>query len=397
MGLATDAVIPVGCPGTGETGAPSAADECNTILAAAGLTARVKRQDEVVIVCARTSLFVAAGEVLLQRRLCVNRRPQTDEDRAANISLLVGVLARDVLGADLSHINAQRIVDGDLCDLCHLLEILSTLSLASAPADRQGCAEPVRQAAGSPFPSPLHDQQRQPSVAFMHQAPSCGRKRRQTRPAKATKNLRHVYADALALRGASACRRAQVAADATRHRRLRLHPDARQLAMRYLDANLAAQAKHLGALKQAGRLKVVLAAQRKARLSALQSLQHQQRSRAYGERVYAIRACKFAAQLAAAEKSCCMRRRLAEERVFQAAFQEAVQAEKQRWLLLRDRQAAGGCLKPERKAPSKRLAQQDGLELGSGASSKRRSKRRRLGCSLRRSNIESELTTSVLT
>lgn len=51
----------------------------------------------------------------------------TREDRLHNMQVLVDTLATDVLGMDLSHIQASEIVDGDVAQVGNLVEIFDGL------------------------------------------------------------------------------------------------------------------------------------------------------------------------------------------------------------------------------------------------------------------------------
>ncbi len=57
----------------------------------------------------------------------VVRNPRTIEDEIHNSRLVVDTLAHDVLNASLSHIQGERIVNGDRETIANLLEVFKGL------------------------------------------------------------------------------------------------------------------------------------------------------------------------------------------------------------------------------------------------------------------------------
>ncbi|KAG1673769.1 hypothetical protein FOA52_002338 [Chlamydomonas sp. UWO 241] len=100
----------------------------NYVLAASGLTTTVTTIDEVCVICASTSLLVAATEVLLGTQLPgVIRHPASSLERTHNLNEVVGAVSQ-LLGMELSHIDGGRIAqEGSLPDIGDLVEIVATL------------------------------------------------------------------------------------------------------------------------------------------------------------------------------------------------------------------------------------------------------------------------------
>ncbi|EFJ50927.1 hypothetical protein VOLCADRAFT_116649 [Volvox carteri f. nagariensis] len=100
---------------------------CNKVIVYAGLITRVANVEEVRVVCSSSSLLVAALEGFLGRRLeNVLRTPETPDERAYNLGIVVNVLSQ-LLSCDLSHISGERIVEGSIEDIANMLELLAVV------------------------------------------------------------------------------------------------------------------------------------------------------------------------------------------------------------------------------------------------------------------------------
>jgi len=98
---------------------------------AAGLVAHVETEEDMRIICAQTSVFVAACEAVTGQPLKgINRHPSTVEDRAENMSVVIQRIAA-LLNTDLNHLSGARIACGDLKDIFNLVEILAALTFVS--------------------------------------------------------------------------------------------------------------------------------------------------------------------------------------------------------------------------------------------------------------------------
>ena len=126
---------------------------CNRVLATAGLRATVASVQDVRVICTSTSLFVAACEALLGRKLGgIERRPTTPEQRAMNIDAVILELQDNVIKTSLSHISGTAVVAGELRPIRDLLELLKLLAGGSKPptAGRGRRGGPPRRAGGTP-------------------------------------------------------------------------------------------------------------------------------------------------------------------------------------------------------------------------------------------------------
>ena len=153
-------------PAAPEAAAPEAADGtwreleeaeavalCNRVLATAGLRATVASVQDVRVICTSTSLFVAACEALLGRKLGgIERRPTTPEQRAMNIDAVILELQDNVIKTSLSHISGTAVVAGELRPIRDLLELLKLLAGGSKPptAGRGRRGGTPRRARGTP-------------------------------------------------------------------------------------------------------------------------------------------------------------------------------------------------------------------------------------------------------
>uniref|UniRef100_A0A061RXQ2 DUF5745 domain-containing protein n=1 Tax=Tetraselmis sp. GSL018 TaxID=582737 RepID=A0A061RXQ2_9CHLO len=107
-----------------ENGVADVLNMCNRMLDAAGLVAHVETEEDMRIICAQTSVFVAACEAVTGQPLKgINRHPSTVEDRAENMSVVIQRIAA-LLNTDLNHLSGARIACGDLKDIFNLVEIL---------------------------------------------------------------------------------------------------------------------------------------------------------------------------------------------------------------------------------------------------------------------------------
>jgi len=131
---------------------------CNRVLTTAGLRATVASAQDVRVICTSTSLFVAACEALLGRKLGgIERRPTTPEQRAMNIDAVIVELQDNVIKTSLTHISGTAVVAGELRPIRDLLELLKLLAgggkgARPAPAGRgrRGGGTPRRGAGGTP-------------------------------------------------------------------------------------------------------------------------------------------------------------------------------------------------------------------------------------------------------
>jgi len=127
---------------------------CNRVLATAGLRATVASAQDVRVICTSTSLFVAACEALLGRKLGgIERRPTTPEQRAMNIDAVIVELQDNVIKTSLTHISGTAVVAGELRPIRDLLELLKLLAGGSkgtrpAPAGRGRRGGTPRRAGG---------------------------------------------------------------------------------------------------------------------------------------------------------------------------------------------------------------------------------------------------------
>ncbi|MEW5299711.1 MAG: hypothetical protein WDW36_002701 [Sanguina aurantia] len=107
---------------------------CNKLLSTAGLLVKVTTEQEALLVASSTSLFVAAAEAVLSRKLeGIHRKPASTEERVANCDAVISHMEAK-LGLELLHISAERVVSGNQVDTVSLLELVAALCRTSTAA-----------------------------------------------------------------------------------------------------------------------------------------------------------------------------------------------------------------------------------------------------------------------